>query len=640
MAVNVDWQPVSLEQLMANDPRVFQHAVKLLIRCAENILNHPVESKFRSLSVANSKVQQYLLPAYGAIECLFEMGFIEDGEHFVLPASASLDTVRRVHDALKKQYDKFMAADADKRSTTTTSPHPVDLPTGQDQKQVRSVAYDSQRQSEQHFYVKLVSSVRQVANYLKPQLQEKARSVMPLKQMKENAERRFKRLSGKDCSIDDLLLVELLMWFKESFFHWMDSPLCSTCGGATQLAGQVPPLPEESAYLVSRVEQYRCQSSCSNMTRFPRYNDPGRLLETRIGRCGEWANCFTLLCLSAGLEARYVVDWTDHVWTEVYSTVQHRWLHADPCENVCDRPLLYEAGWGKKLSYVIAFSPYDIQDVTWRYTAKPAEVLARRTECREEWLASTIVALRTSIQQQRLAEKWLTQEHFQMLAQRTAVELVELMTENKSDSGNLSGRTTGSEEWRRARGELGSGEATDVFKSYCIVPTATEINAGAVEIRYSCARDEYVRICGGDQQHVAGWQSLAFEVKAVFRKEETDWKMTYIARQAGAEVGSVAWKFDLKPCSLSAEKLEIIAESKCFENGEVRWMVCADNQCTVISPGKLQVVENLRGCSEVIVKVILSGGQGDNAWQHSQLFRQSLTDNDSYPMRIRLFLNK
>ncbi len=33
-------------------------------------------------------------------------------------------------------------------------------------------------------------------------------------------------------------------------------------------------------------------------------------------------------------DARYVLDWTDHVWCEVFSESQQRWLHVDPCENI------------------------------------------------------------------------------------------------------------------------------------------------------------------------------------------------------------------------------------------------------------------------------------------------------------------
>lgn len=37
-----------------------------------------------------------------------------------------------------------------------------------------------------------------------------------------------------------------------------------------------------------------------------------------------------------------------------------RWTHLDACEAALDSPLLYEAGWGKRLTYVLSFSRYGI----------------------------------------------------------------------------------------------------------------------------------------------------------------------------------------------------------------------------------------------------------------------------------------
>lgn len=48
-----------------------------------------------------------------------------------------------------------------------------------------------------------------------------------------------------------------------------------------------------------------------------RYNNPEKLLQTRRGRCGEWANCFTLCCRALGLEARYVWDSTGGTRPEI-----------------------------------------------------------------------------------------------------------------------------------------------------------------------------------------------------------------------------------------------------------------------------------------------------------------------------------
>jgi len=110
--------------------------------------------------------------------------------------------------------------------------------------------------------------------------------------------------------------------FLKGFFKWVDPLPCAFCAGKTEHS-ETPLFPtvDDLRFGASRVENHQC-TVCQTTNRFPRYNDPGKLLETRIGRCGEFANCFTLCCVAAGLDARYVLDWTDHVWTEVYSKRQ------------------------------------------------------------------------------------------------------------------------------------------------------------------------------------------------------------------------------------------------------------------------------------------------------------------------------
>ena len=79
----------------------------------------------------------------------------------------------------------------------------------------------------------------------------------------------------------------------------------------------VEPNAEDREFHATRVEGYKC-SIHGNLLRFPRYNHPVKLFETRTGRCGEWANAFTAICKALGHDTRIVLDWTDHVWTEVY----------------------------------------------------------------------------------------------------------------------------------------------------------------------------------------------------------------------------------------------------------------------------------------------------------------------------------
>ena len=299
-----------------------------------------------------------------------------------------------------------------------------------------------QNDAETQFTMQVQQSVRFAMQYYSPDAQAAARSVIPMDAIRSAA--------GGDSATDKSVLMELLRWFKYEFFKWAGTIPCESCGKGTGNVGSMRPNGEEMRHGAGIVEAHKC-GECQHVTRFPRYNDPVKLLQTRRGHCGEWANCFTLCCIALGFEARHVVDHTDHVWTEVWVEDMGRWVHMDPCESRFDAPLMYEGGWGKKLTYVIAYSNEGVVDVTRRYTKKFAEL--KRMAVSEEGL-SRILTRET----QRL-RSLLSPERRALVEARATAEETELSSGIASDrqlrASEEGGRTTGSWQWRAARGELG-----------------------------------------------------------------------------------------------------------------------------------------------------------------------------------------
>ncbi|EPB82785.1 hypothetical protein HMPREF1544_10488 [Mucor circinelloides 1006PhL] len=314
---------------------------------------------------------------------------------------------------------------------------------------------------ERAFMKQLEANGNIVFQYENQELLDKAMEVIPLQRLYEEAESKIEEQGGEG-SLEDLVIQRLLHWFKNEFFVWVNNAPCEYCQNTqTRGTNHLQPTHEELRFGANVVEGYHC-SSCNKITRFPRYNDPSKLLETRRGRCGEWANCFTLCCRAVGSEARIVYDTTDHVWTEVYSEHEQRWIHCDSCEEAWDRPLLYSVGWNKMLNYCTAFSVDEALDVTKRYTRNWPNVLKRRTKIREPRLAVFLEGMTAKRQE------YLDQKRKDVLNQRRVKELIELEEDSRKvtvKDDEMVGRQSGSLAWRSSRGETGETATTENLMS-------------------------------------------------------------------------------------------------------------------------------------------------------------------------------
>ncbi|XP_076814788.1 peptide-N(4)-(N-acetyl-beta-glucosaminyl)asparagine amidase-like isoform X1 [Clavelina lepadiformis] len=589
--------------LLNNERDNFLKASSTLIRIASNILKNRNAEKFRSVRIDSKAFQEKILPFNGAVQCLLDMGFQEDGERFTLPMDNSLINIQDVHCQLLK------ATENDNKNTI-----PEHISNSQKVIMGRLRA---------HFENCLV--------YENKSLQNKARLIIPAAKLNQRAQSQFSRIktgaSAVKVSFHHFLLLELLTWFKRDFFTWTDVPKCTNCDSSKKALsiGMLSPTQEDFLWGASRVEGFRCQN-CQKTLRFPRYNHPEKLLETRTGRCGEWANCFTLMCRSMGFEARHVLDWTDHVWTEIFIPPWDRWVHCDPCENACDKPLMYEKGWNKKLSLIVAANSEEIVDVTWRYSRARAEVTARRNEMFDAaWLDQALKSLNKS--QTSIKSETRKRE----LERRSQIEKYEFESSGELSDQQYGGRTSGSLAWRLARGEIHSSDNSEGQGSNKLIePTDTELASGSIQIEYCCKADEYTRI-SNNKETIYSWDALVYRCRSMMRKEEFDWKQAYLCRVEGNDLGHIAWKFSM-PKRFKIVDIRVKVQSTTFENGNVGWLLCSDSTCDVIAPGEEQsFYPKYQDASTLSIHGFLRGGLGDHAWQKAQLFRVSTNDLSTPP---------
>eukprot|EP00092_Neocalanus_flemingeri_P102935 GFUD01131671.1.p1 GENE.GFUD01131671.1~~GFUD01131671.1.p1 ORF type:complete len:772 (+),score=293.82 GFUD01131671.1:35-2350(+) len=615
----------TVELLRENTEEVRKEAADILVKLLSNIVAEPGNTKYRQLKLANKTIEEKLLPASGAFEILFSVGFEEAEDKLVLPLGADVKTVEKFRDAIKNIDSASEVVEAVSAQPVAAAPGPSS--------QTSALLLPGVLTRERQFLDKLVSCLAHMDTYEDAAAQAKAIAVMPVELFNTTARTKFEaaRRTNPEVTEDlfkDILLLEFKEWFKTDFFSWVDSPPCPVCGSATQSRGLCVATSQEQQDGAGRVEGYKCVQCGLQEVRFPRYHSrPEKLLETRRGRCGEWANCFVLCCRALGFDTRHVVDWTDHVWAEVWSKAEGRWLHVDPGETV-DKTLVYEAGWGKKLTYVVAFSKDEVQDVTWRYSKNHEDTKNRRTLVRPMWLVRNILQL-TGKRQLRFSE-----EEKSRLMSRRLTECLEMLTARSVGEGDRIGRQTGSLAWRLARGEVG-----EIKSEYVFIPSEEEVEEGVMEVEYDCAEDKYFRT--GRKVVKEGFMSAMFSSKNVARKVESDWNMVYVARMEGnCDKGEVTWKFRMAE-GTEVGKVQLMVGSSCYSTGVVTWTLCSDRCCVLPPAGEQLETEQLAGSGEIQLTARLGGGEGESAWQHSQLFRCSKDGPAGLPqMKITIWFKK
>lgn len=289
--------------------------------------------------------------------------------------------------------------------------------------------------------------------------------------------------------------------------------------------------------------------------------------------------------------------------------------------------MLYEKGWGKKLSYVLAYSCEEVQDVTWRYTENTNVVLKRRTLCTENELLNTIL----SLSEQR--QKDLSSSKKKYLAERRFKECIELLFQPKSTDGEkYGGRISGSLDWRLARNEL------QKYKQFVWTPTETEIANKKFELKYCAVSDIYMH----DNIIVEGWENGVYNSSSLFRKEELDWKMVYLCREENCEKSTIEWQFNFSSTDLVIQVVILFYTTTLFNNGKVEWKLVGNDlamNLPIIENKKEIIVDQMDGSNIVTLSACLFGGSGELAWQHSQIFRQSMNDQE-YPFKISFILKK
>ena len=179
------------------------------------------------------------------------------------------------------------------------------------------------------------------------------------------------------------------------------------------------------------------------------------------------------------------------------------------------------------------------------------------------------------------------------------------------------------------------------------------LNGKRFSVKYNTARDTYLYTHGVGITEIKGWKKCTSSYSNMQLKQEHDWKMCYLARTNGSDRAFIEWSFNLANIQMDTDRIELRCESSCFESGEIKWFVECDGSrldldkqkesnneylnCRFTNDNYFILVPLNNSIKSLKLRAELAKGNGENAWQHTQLFRQRLNDNNLYLLSLDFY---
>ncbi|CAF0913430.1 unnamed protein product, partial [Didymodactylos carnosus] len=244
-----------LQQIRNSDDHLI--VITLLLDIGRNLLQDKTNLRNNTLPI--EYVHETFQSYPGAIKCLIDMGFEKNDRNYVLNKSSSMDRIRHIVQLLENEENKQLKNEKNVESIISceqrcdnTDPSPTTCTIPQHVISISDIMIPNQLR-----FIPFLSMLNRVQSYENPKLKQLIRAVVPHQELDQNIKLKLKQLSNEEkVSYDDLLLLELLQWFKYKFFKWFDQPKCNMCEKQMVYSASVEPTVAELKHDAHNVELY------------------------------------------------------------------------------------------------------------------------------------------------------------------------------------------------------------------------------------------------------------------------------------------------------------------------------------------------------------------------------------------------